>query len=110
MPWIHMEDQVRIILYSIDNELIRGPVNASAPNPATNREFVWSLGKALRRPAVLPVPAFALRMLLGEMSQIVLASQRVVPRALVQSGYQFRFPELREALADLFGERGSVVE
>ncbi len=101
MPWIHLADQIGIILYSIDNGALVGPVNAAAPNPVTNREFVWSLARALHRPAILPVPAFALRLVLGEMSEIVLASQRVLPRALLQSGYQFRFPDLDSALADL---------
>lgn len=110
MPWIHLADQIGSILYSIDNEALSGAVNAAAPNPVTNREFVWSLARALHRPAFLPVPAFALRLLLGEMSEIVLASQRVLPTALVQSGYQFQFPQLDSALTGLLESRSGVVE
>ncbi len=110
MPWIHLADQVGIILYSIDDEALSGPVNTSAPNPVTNREFVRSLARALHRPAILPVPAFALKLVLGEMSEIVLASQRVLPSALMQAGYQFQFPQLDSALADLLETSFGVVE
>lgn len=110
MPWIHLMDQIGSILYSIDNEVLSGPVNAAAPNPVTNREFVWSLARALHRPAFLPVPAFALKLVLGEMSQIVLGSQRVLPKALDRAGYQFRFPTLDSALADLLQSGSGVVE
>ena len=110
MPWIHLADQIGSILYSIDNEALSGPVNAAAPNPVTNREFVRSLARALHRPAFLPVPAFALKLILGEMSEIVMGSQRVLPKALDRAGYQFRFPVLDSALADLLQSGSGVVE
>jgi uncharacterized protein (TIGR01777 family) len=109
MAWIHLDDMVESILYSIDNRNIAGPVNAVAPNPVPNREFIRLLARTLDRPAVMTVPAFALKLALGEMSEIVLGSQRVLPQVLLQSGYQFRFPHLDSALASLFQSRSGVV-
>jgi NAD dependent epimerase/dehydratase family enzyme len=80
---------------------ISGAVNGVAPNPVTNAVFTRELARALHRPAVFPVPAFVLRALFGEMSSVLLGSQRVVPRAAGSEGFRFRFPELGEALADL---------
>lgn len=102
MPWVHLDDQVGLTLFALDTPSLSGPVNAVAPDPVTNAEFVRALGRALRRPAVIPAPAFALKMALGEMAQIVLSSQRVVPRALEQAGYVFRYPRLPDALAALY--------
>jgi hypothetical protein len=102
MPWIHLDDQIGLTLFALDTPGLAGPVNAAAPGAATNAEFVRSLGRALGRPAVIPAPAFVLRMALGEMAQIVLSSQRVVPRALEQAGYLFRYLTLADALAALY--------
>lgn len=102
MPWIHLDDQIALTLFALDTPCLAGPVNAVAPNPATNAEFVRAMGRALRRPAFMPAPAFALKLALGEMSQIVLSSQRVAPRALEQAGYEFRYSRLAEALAALY--------
>lgn len=98
MPWIHVEDLVGIYLAALDGDGWDGPVNGSAPHPATNADFSQALGRALHRPAVAPVPAFALRALYGEMAQIVTTGQRAVPRRALQLGYAFRHPELDEAL------------
>jgi uncharacterized protein (TIGR01777 family) len=98
MPWIHAEDLAGIYLAALDGEEWRGPVNATAPEPVTNREFSKALGRALHRPAVVPVPALALRLALGEMSQIVTEGQRAVPERTQQLGYTFRHPDLEEAL------------
>lgn len=98
MPWIHLEDEVGILLAAIDNDDWNGPVNASAPTPVTNKEFSRALGRALRRPAVAPVPALAIRALYGEMAQIVTTGVRMVPRRATELGYVFAHPELDEAL------------
>lgn len=98
MPWIHLDDEVGIILAALDGQGWNGPVNASAPHPVTNKEFSKALGRALHRPAVAPVPALAIRALYGEMSQIVTTGVRMVPRRATELGYAFAHPELDEAL------------
>jgi len=107
--WIHLDDMVESILFSIDNAALAGPVNAVSPHPVTNREFVRSLARALHRPAIFPAPAFALKYALGEMAEIVLASQRVLPRALERAGYQFQHPSLDSALDDLLRSPSGMV-
>ncbi|MEA2391320.1 MAG: uncharacterized protein QOK31_1429 [Solirubrobacteraceae bacterium] len=99
MPWIHADDVVGIYLAAIDGHSWSGPVNASAPEPVTNREFSKALGRALRRPAIAPVPGAALRLRYGEMAEIVTEGQRAVPRRALELGYAFRHPDLDEALA-----------
>ena len=98
--WITLHDQVRAIDYLIDSEL-SGPVNLTAPNPATNSEFTAALARALRRPALLPVPGFALKVALGGFSTEILGSKRVLPERLNESGFIFDFPHLAPALAKL---------
>jgi uncharacterized protein len=102
--WIHVDDIVGAIHHILDTESLSGPVNLVAPNPVQNIEFTKLLASVLGRPALFPVPAFALRLALGEMAQeLMLSSQRVRPGKLEASGYSFRFPELRAALEDLVG-------
>jgi uncharacterized protein len=101
LSWIHLDDVVGIYLAAIDGDAWIGPVNATAPEPATNAEFSKALGRALHRPAVLPVPGAAVRVLFGEMAQVVLEGQRAVPRRALALGYRFRHPDLDEALADV---------
>jgi uncharacterized protein (TIGR01777 family) len=103
LAWIHLQDEVGALLHLLDSEPARGPVNLTAPRPATNREFSKALGRVLHRPAVMPVPALALRLLYGEMAQVVLTGQRAVPRRLEELGYVFRHPELEPALSDILG-------
>jgi len=98
MPWIHVDDVVGIYLAALDGDDWEGPVNASAPEPVTNRTFSRALGRALRRPALAPVPALAIRALYGEMAEIVTKGQRVLPRRAQALGYQFAHPDLDEAL------------
>lgn len=98
MSWVHLEDLTRLIGMLIDNPEAHGPVNATAPNPARNKEFSQTLGKMLHRPSWLPVPGFALKLALGEMADMLLTGQRVVPSAAEKLGFQFRFPNLSEAL------------
>jgi len=98
MSWIHLEDEVGLILHLIANAAARGPVNATSPNPVTMKAFSQILGKVMGRPSWAPVPAFALRLLLGEMAEMLLTGQRAVPAAAQKLGYQFRHPDLPQAL------------
>ena len=101
MSWIHIDDLVELMLYALGNSSARGPLNGTTPNPVRNSEFTGELAGTLHRPAILPVPAFALRMLFGEMAEVLLASQRVIPQKAESIGFRFRFPELSAALRDL---------
>lgn len=98
MSWIHLEDHVRLIIDLIENTQASGPVNATAPNPVRNKEFCQTLAKVLRRPCWAPVPGFALKLVLGDMANMLLTGQRVVPAAAQKLGFQFRYPTLEEAL------------
>lgn len=99
MSWVHRDDVMGLIEWALMHTECQGAMNATSPNPATMREFCRSLGRALGRPSWAPVPAPALRLLLGEMSEMLLTGQRVVPDAALRSGYAFRYPELSAALA-----------
>jgi uncharacterized protein len=98
IAWIHVDDLVGIYLAALDGDGWSGPINASAPQPATNADFSKALGRALRRPAIIPVPAFALRLLYGEMAHVITTGQRAIPRRALALGYAFRHPDLDEAL------------
>jgi len=97
MPWIHLEDVTALLLH-LARAPVSGPVNAVAPQAVTNAEFTRALARVLRRPAIVPVPAFALRLALGEMGAVLMHSQRVLPRRALDSGYRYRYPELDAAL------------
>ena len=97
MPWIHLDDEVGLMLYLIENEAT-GPVNATAPNPVTMNEFCRTLGKVMGRPSWLGAPALALRLVLGEMAEMLLTGQRAIPAAAHELGYKFRYSNLTEAL------------
>ncbi len=101
MSWIHLHDQAALALFAVENLDVRGRLNAAAPWPVRNADFTRALARAVRRPAFLRVPAFAVRAL-GEFSHELLDSKRVVPAAASEHGFQFRFPELAAALKDLF--------
>jgi uncharacterized protein (TIGR01777 family) len=101
MSWIHLEDLAGLFQLAVESP-VRGPLNGVAPYPVTNSDFTRELARALRRPAVFPIPEFALRLLFGEMADVPLASQRVVPGAAQAAGFRFRFPQLAPALAGLF--------
>jgi hypothetical protein len=101
VPWIHLDDVVGALIRCVDAGEAAGPVNVTAPNPVTNADFSRALGRALSRPAVLPVPAIAIKLLYGEMAEIVTTGQRVVPARLRELGYEFRHPEVEEALRDV---------
>jgi len=101
MSWIHRHDLLSMLTCAISDERWHGPMNGTAPHPASNRELVDALASALGRPRLLRVPAMALRLALGDASELVLASQRAVPRRALEAGFTFTFPELVPALADL---------
>ncbi len=99
MSWISLEDEIAIINYAIENENIRGAVNAVAPNPVTNEVFTKTLGEVLYRPTFLPLPEFAVSMVFGEMGDaLLLASTRVLPKRLEEAGFEFKYPTLKEAI------------
>lgn len=107
MSWISVEDVVAIIQFILANEHIAGPVNAVTPSPVRNRDFARALGKALSRPAFLPLPAFAVRLLLGEMGETLsLTSAKVLPEVLLREHYAFRYPDLEQALDHELGNAG----
>jgi uncharacterized protein (TIGR01777 family) len=98
LSWVHLDDVVGILLRCIDDESISGAVNVTAPEPVTNKEFSRTLGRVLVRPAITPVPGFALRLLYGEMGSIVTTGRRVVPARMLDAGYEFKHPQLEPAL------------
>jgi uncharacterized protein len=99
LPWIHLDDEVALVLWALDNESVSGVLNASAPNPVTNREFSKALGRALHRPAVFPVPKLAVAAMRGsELADSVAGGARVIPRRALDLGFEFRHPEIEEAL------------
>lgn len=103
-PWIHRDDWVGLVRWAIERDEIAGAVNATAPHPETARAFARALGRALGRPSWLPTPAFALRLVLGEMAdELLLSGQRAVPARAIRGGYRFRYEELPPALAAIFG-------
>ena len=103
VSWIHKDDWVRLVAWTITTEGARGPLNATSPRPVTNREFSTALGTALHRPSVLPAPAFALRLALGEMADaLLLSGQRALPVRATDLGFVFRYTNIDEALADVF--------
>ena len=99
MSWISLEDVVGIVNFALDNENIRGAINVAAPNPVTNEEFTKTLGEVLYRPTILPLPEFAVHMVFGEMGDaLLLDSTRLVPKRLVDAGYEFEFTDLKKAI------------
>lgn len=100
-PWVHIDDLVGIILHAIRNNEVSGVLNAAAPGAVTNKQWTKQLASKLRRPAILPVPKFALRLLLGEFADSLFFSQNVKPKATIASGYEFQFENLEKALDDL---------
>jgi hypothetical protein len=102
--WIHLDDEIGLIMFALNDERVRGPLNATGPEPQTNREFSTTLGKVLRRPALVPVPGFALKLLLGEAAEpVIISGQRVLPHKAQALGYQFKYPTSEQALRQLLG-------
>ena len=106
LPWIHVDDIVGLYLAALDGDDWTGPVNGTAPEPVTNQAFSRALGRALHRPALAPVPGFAVRALYGEMADVVVNGQRAIPRRALERGYDFRHPRLDEALQSALASRG----
>jgi NAD dependent epimerase/dehydratase family enzyme len=103
--WIVVDDVVGAISHALLSDSLQGPVNAVSPHPVTNLEFSKTLGRVLGSPAIFPLPAFAARLILGEMAnELLLASTRVNPSRLLASGYEFRFPDLAGALRHVLGK------
>ncbi|WPB75905.1 TIGR01777 family oxidoreductase [Archangium violaceum] len=103
MSWVDREDTLGLLLFALENPELKGPLNVTAPEPVTNADFARALGAVLHRPAVLPVPGFALNVVMGEMSEVVLGGQRVLPRRALEAGYRFQHPELTGALRAMLG-------
>jgi len=102
LSWIHIADEIGILLWALDDEKVEGTVNASSPNPATNKDFSKALGRALNRPAVMPVPGLILDLKFGkEFGQVLRGGQRVIPKRTEALGYEFSYPKLDAALRDL---------
>jgi uncharacterized protein (TIGR01777 family) len=101
LSWVHHADIVGILLLALDNPAAQGPVNGTAPQPVTNRDFARALGRALHRPAFLPTPGFGLKLLMGEVAEMLTTGQRVLPAKALALGYKFKFPDLDAALADV---------
>ncbi len=104
MSWIALDDLIKLIHFVLENESLRGAVNAVAPNPVTNAEFTETLGKVLHRPTVLPVPEFAIKLLFGEMGKtLLLQGARVLPKKLQDAGFEFEFTNLEDAMKEVLG-------
>jgi len=103
--WIHRDDVIGIIKYILEKEDLSGPVNLTAPQPVTNKEFSSALGRALGKPSWFRVPGFMLKLLLGEMANMLLTGQWVIPEKILKAGYQFKYPEVNSALSAIFSKR-----
>lgn len=101
MPWIHVADLARLYVHAADTAAIRGPMNATAPHPVRNAEFTKALGRQLHRPAFMPAPYIGLRIVFGEFAQVLFASQRVIPKVALDTGFVFQYPELAAALREI---------
>jgi uncharacterized protein (TIGR01777 family) len=105
MSWIHRIDWIEMVRWIVETQTLSGAVNATAPEPVTNRQFATALGRAMHRPSLLPAPAFALKLLLGEMATpLILEGQRVVPARARQAGFHFRYPDIDQAFRGIFGD------
>ncbi|MCX7822384.1 MAG: TIGR01777 family oxidoreductase, partial [Syntrophobacterales bacterium] len=105
--WIHMADLLRAMEFTIENSSLKGTFNFCAPNPVRNKELAYTLGKLLSKPAFLKTPAIILKLVLGEFGNVLLMSQRVVPERLIQSGFEFVYPHIQEALKSILSEKES---
>lgn len=102
--WIHRDDVVGMIHYALENETVSGPINATAPNPVTNREFSTALGRVLHRPSCFAVPGFLVKLTLGELGSVLLSGQRVIPEKALKTGYRFKFSDVNDALRAIYSK------
>lgn len=100
--WIHRDDIIGIIKFALENESISGPLNLTAPTPVTNKEFSRALGRVLRRPSIVAVPGFVIKLTLGELGAVLLTGQRVLPEKVMKAGYRFKYSDVSEALKAIF--------
>ncbi len=105
MPWIHIDDVIGIFLYTIDNLNIKGSVNVCAPNPEQMKEFSKHLSKAMGRPSIFPVPSFVVKLVAGQMAEVILKGRRTIPKKITNAGYKFKFEHALEAWEDIFAKR-----
>ncbi len=106
-PWIHIDDEIGLIIWALENEQVRGPINGTAPEPQTNRDFAATLGKVLNRPSWMPLPGALLKQFLGDVSVTITHGRRVVPNKVQSLGYEFQFPKSEQALQDLLSRMKS---
>lgn len=104
VSWIHRLDWIEMVRWVVQTPAVAGPVNATAPHPVTNRQMARALGRAMRRPSLVPAPSFALKLVLGEMASSILTGQRVLPAVAQHHGYHFRYPEIEIAFRGIFGD------
>jgi uncharacterized protein (TIGR01777 family) len=104
MSWIHHADMTGLLLFALDTGAVQGPLNATAPQPVTNREFSRALGRALHRPSFMRTPRFMLRLMLGEVANVITTGQRVLPAKALARGYRFQFSDIASALIDIFSQ------
>jgi uncharacterized protein (TIGR01777 family) len=105
ISWIHIKDMVKAIIFILETKNLDGPINLTSPNPVTMRVFTKQLGKTLRRPFWLPVPSFFLKIILGEMSSVILEGQRVIPKKLTSAGFTFTYPTIEKAFEEIFSDK-----
>ncbi|KJR44703.1 Cell division inhibitor [Desulfosporosinus sp. I2] len=105
LSWIHITDLTRMIRFVIENQELTGPINATAPGSVTMKEFSHVLGEVMNRPSWLQVPTWILKVALGQMADMLLHGQRVVPNKIIDAGFEFRFNKLKSTLEDVFGAR-----
>jgi uncharacterized protein (TIGR01777 family) len=110
MPWIHLDDLVGLMLFAAEREDIRGPINAVARAPVTNRQFTRALARTLHRPAFLPAPYLGMRLAFGEFASVLFASQRVVPEVAMKAGFKFQYPEIEAALGEILRPPAETAE
>ena len=101
MSWVHIDDLIGMINWALANPSVKGPINTTAPNPVRNAEFTRTLSRAVNRPAFLPAPKFAMRLIFGEFANSLFFSQRISPKVALEQGYEFKYPNLAEAIADV---------
>jgi hypothetical protein len=101
LPWIHLDDTVGLIMMALEDERVRGPLNGTAPEPQTNKEIARTIGRVMGRPAWLPLPGFALKLLVGEMADMITTGQRVVPKKAQELGFRFKYPTSERAISEI---------
>jgi uncharacterized protein (TIGR01777 family) len=109
-PWMHLEDLMEAVKFSITHSEVEGPLNFCAPEPARNRHLANAIGEVLNRPSIMPAPAFMIRLVLGEFGNVLLGGQRTVPRKLLEYGFKFKYPDIKAALHAIIEERTDAAQ